>query len=495
VSLGRRGGLTALVLAGALVLPGAASATTRYAAPGGTADDTVCVTPEAPKCSIGAAAGGPNVVGTDEAVILPGAYSEVAGDLAGDAGTLDNTVEVRAGTVHGPGGRTKPLIVLDSTAASPNNNFFGAFSLGAGTLSDIEITTGPGSTASNGLSQTGSSTVDRVIARSAVPNAITCNQSQGVIRNSVCLSSGSGGSALGASTFIGGTFTVNVRNVTAIAEGSGSSGVFYFYATASPPTGPTITVSAKGLIAQGAAQDVRVRASATGTSVTMNLDHSDYDTAIDEDLSGGVASVTAPGTGTGNITGAPMLAADGYHQVAGSPTINAGATDGNSGTQDIDGQLRQIGLAGPDIGADEFAVAAPTSVECAPSSLPTGSPAACTATVSTVVETLTGSVSFASNAGGSFNATSCTLTGGLLSKQCDVTYTPTSVGNHQITASYSGDAAHDPSEGTTLVTAIQPVTPPTTSPVTPPKKKKCKKKKKKRATAAAKKKCKKKKRR
>jgi hypothetical protein len=207
-----------------------------------------------------------------------------------------------------------------------------------------------------------------------------------------------------------------------------------------------------------------------------------------------VASVTAAGSNN-NITDAPLLDADGYHQLTGSPTINAGQTDGNSGSLDIDGQLRQIGLAAPDIGADEFAVSTTTSVACAPSPLPTGSPAACTATVSTVAETVTGSVSFASGAGGSFNATTCTLAGGLFSKQCDVTYTPTSVGNHQITASYSGDAFHDPSQGTTLVAATQPVTPPGTSPVTPPKKKKCKKKKKKRATAAAKKKCKKKKKR
>jgi hypothetical protein len=483
----------AAALIACMIIPAVASATTRYAAPGGTADDTVCVTPDAPKCSIGTAAGGTNVTATDEAVVMPGTYSELGGDLDGDAGTVDNTVEVRAGTVRGSGGRTKPLIVLDSTAGSPNNNFFGAFFLGAGILSDLEITTGPGSTASNGLTQTGTSMVDRVIARSAVPNAITCNQAQGTIRNSVCLSSGSGGSALGASTFIGGTFTVNVRNVTAIADGTGSNGVFYFYATASPPVGPTITVSAKGLIAQGTSQDVRVRASATGTSVTMNLDHSDYDTAIDEDVSGGVASVTAPGTGTGNITTAPMLAADGYHQVTGSPTINAGATDGLSGTSDIDGQLRQIGLAAPDIGADEFAVPATTSLSCAPASVLAGSPAVCTATVTAVAETLSGSVFFDSGAGGSFSATSCALSGGLLSKQCAVTYTPSGAGNHEIGASYSGDASHDPSEGTTLLTATSPPTTPATTPPASTKKKKCKKKHKR--APAAKKKCKKKKRR
>ena len=62
-----------LFLVGALLaVPAVAGATTRYAAPGGTASDMVCITPGAPKCSIGAAAGGPDVVAADEAVILPG---------------------------------------------------------------------------------------------------------------------------------------------------------------------------------------------------------------------------------------------------------------------------------------------------------------------------------------------------------------------------------------------------------------------------------------
>jgi hypothetical protein len=340
-----------------------------------------------------------------------------------------------------------------------------------------------------------------VIARSAVANAITCNHPQGTIRNSVCLSSGSGGAALGASTFIGGTFTINVRNVTAVATGAGSSGVFYFFATSSPPVGPTITISAKSLIAEGTTQDVRVRASGTGTSVTMNLDHSDYDTAIDEDISGGAASVTAPGTGTGNITAAPMFAADGYHEITGSPTINAGATDGSSSTQDIDGQLRQIGLASPDIGADEFAPPAPTTVVCTPSSVTTGSSAACTATVSASAETVTGTVAFASESTGTFTPGSCALTGGLLSKQCQVSYTPVAAGTHQITASYSGDSSHDPSDGTTSLAVTAPPspqgggsTPPATIPIpVSSAKKKCKKKKHRAAVSAAKK-CKKKRR-
>jgi hypothetical protein len=488
-----------LTAAALLAVPALASATTRYAAPGGTAADTVCVTPDAPKCSIGAAAGGPDVVAADEAVILPGTYSEVAGDLGGDAGTLPTTVEPRAGTIHGSAGETRPLIVLDSTAASPDNNFFGAFFLGATVLSDVEIETGPGSTATDALSQTLGSTVERVVARSGVPNAITCNQSLGIIRDSVCLSSGSGGTALGASTFIGGTFTVNVRNVTAVATGANSFGAFYFYATASPPVGPTATISAKSLIAQGTSQDIRVRGQGTGTTVAMNLDHSDYDSAIDEDAMGGTASVTAPGTGTGNITGAPMLAADGFHQVAGSPTVNAGATDGNSGTTDVDGQHRTIDTT-PDIGADELAFPTSTTVGCTPGSLVIGSgDAQCAVTVSDTTSTppvtfLSG-VRLLSDLPGSFAANCETLfMASPTQGTCTTPYTPAVTGLHTITAVYPGDANHDSSKDADTVNVTQPGSPPGTGqpPANQAAKKKCKKRK--HRASAAKKKCKKKRR-
>jgi WD40 repeat protein len=493
-----------------LALPAIASATTRYAAPGGTADDTVCVTPDAPKCSIGAAAGGPDVLAADEAVILPGSYSDTAGDLNGDTGNpTDGVVQPTAGTVHGESGGVTPVITvngLDSMFPNP----YGAFLLSATTLSDVEIFAG--ASASSALSLgfgSPNSVVDRVIAHSSRDNAITCSQTQGTIRNSVCLSGGSGGAALGASTFIGGTLTINVRNVTAISTGAGSFGAFYFFATASPPVGPTITISAKSLIAQGTSQDIRVRGQATGTSVAMNLDHSDYDTAIDEDVSGGSASVTAPGTGTGNITNVPMLAADGYHEVGGSATINAGATDGLSGTNDLDGQARTIGSA-PDIGADELAFPTTTAVSCTPNPLLFGSGAAqCAVTVSDTTSpppvTFLSGVRLLSDRPGSFVANCETLFMATPTEgTCSAPYTPTAAGAHTITAIYPGDASHDSSQDTDVLQVTQPVaapgpgagpsTPPSTN--TPSTKKKCKKKKHRRSAASAKKKkCKKKKRR
>jgi hypothetical protein len=500
LTAGRRISPVILAVGVLLALPALASATTRYAAPGGTADDTVCVTPNAPKCSIGAAAGGPAVLAADEAVILPGNYSDTAGDLNGDTGNpTDGVVQPTAGAVHGASGEPMPVITvngLDSMFPNP----YGAFLLSATTLSDVEINAG---TMASGAVTFGfgssNSIVQRVIARSTRDNAITCNQSQGTIRDSVCLSSGSGGIGLGASNAIAGTYTDNVRNVTAIATGSSSFGVNYFYGTFSPP-GPTYTISAKSLIAQGTSQDVLVKASGQSTNVTMNLDHSNYDTASTQVFTMGAASVTPPGTGSPNfnVTDAPLLAADGYHELAGSPTINAGALDGFSGATDIDGQARTIGTAS-DIGADELAAPTTTAVSCTPNPLVFGSGAAqCAVTVTDTTSpppvTLLSGVRLLSDMPGSFVANCETLFMATPTQgTCTAPYTPAAAGIHTITAVYPGDANHDSSQDTDALQVTQPgANAPGAGPPSPPRRKKCKKKK--HHAAAAKKKCKKKKR-
>lgn len=426
--------------------PGTASAAVRYAAPGGTAADTECVTPTAAPCSIGTAAGGTNVLPADEAVILPGNYSDSAGDLNGDAGNpTDGLVQPAAGSVHGVLGQPRPVITLNS------NNGFGAFLLGATTLSHVEIDT---AVATSNLTLTTGAIADRVIAHSSADNGIACNNSQGTIRSSACFSTGSNGVAVGASVLTPISSTNNLRNVTAVSTGPGSYGLNYFYSSLDP-TGPTYVISTKAVIAQGTSQDVIARAG-MGTSVTINLDHSNYDTATTQTFSTGVASVTPPGTGgpNFNVTAAPLLAADGYHQLAGSPTINAGATDANSGAQDIDGQNRQIGLAPADIGADELGIGSTTTVSCVPATVTLGSTSTCTATVTAPAEFINGSVGFSSDTpGGSFGGGgTCTLPSSVLSTQCQLSYTAGHLGAHQISAVYSGDSSHDGSQGSTALT-------------------------------------------
>src|SRR5207247_2335755 len=103
-----------------------------------------------------------------------------------------------------------------------------------------------------------------------------------------------------------------------------------------------------------------------------------------------------------------------------------------------------------------------TEVSCMPAMVPVGSPSSCTATVTdstpTSASAPSGTVSFTADVSSSAFA-SCTLGGastdpltGAVSTSCAVSYTPTVVGPHTITASYSGDATHLASTVTPAVT-------------------------------------------
>jgi hypothetical protein len=464
--------------------PSAASAVTRFAAPGGNAPDTDCTTREDP-CSIGAAAGGPDVTATDEAVILPGEYSDA--DLMGDSSLpTDHVVQPIAASVHGEFGSPRPVITLDT------NSGFGAFLIGlqTTTVSHLEIDT---AVSQSNLS-VGAGTAEDLIVHSSAPNSIACDNAVttgSLIRNTVCLSSGANATALGTSlgTFPG-TRTVRLRNVTAVATGSSSRGISY------QVTGAMVNynVDAKSVIARGAANDVVAAGTSftgtpnTGANTAITLDHSNYAlTLTTTDAGGGTATVTPAGSGT-NQTAAPRLAADGYHEVVGSPTIEAGAVDAFSGTTDIDGQNRSI-VELPDIGADEIGFPTSTSVSCSPNPLPLGSGSSrCSVTVtdlSGLLDTTFGSGVRISSDGPGDIASACELLGTTPTGQvtCFFDYTPAATGTHRLTATFPGDRTHDSSEASDVLDVIPPpgaaagpgTTPPGSTP--PAARKKCKKRK------------------
>ncbi len=62
--------------------------------------------------------------------------------------------------------------------------------------------------------------------------------------------------------------------------------------------------------------------------------------------------------GSNQTTVDPLFAADGLHQLANSPTVDAGTADVLNGPFDIDGEARSLGPR-PDIGADETLFVAP----------------------------------------------------------------------------------------------------------------------------------------
>ncbi len=103
-----------------------------------------------------------------------------------------------------------------------------------------------------------------------------------------------------------------------------------------------------------------------------------------------------------------------------------------------------------------------TTVKCDDATVPVFSSTECTATVKDVspgtASTPTGDVTWSStpSGGGSFSSTTCTLAGSGGEASCSVTFTPTQLGPHTITASYGGDETHTGSSGAFVVTAIIP---------------------------------------
>jgi hypothetical protein len=408
-----------------------ASATTRYAAPGGTATAPQCTTPANP-CTINEAATGTGVVATDEVVIAPGDYSDTAGDLG-----VDGFVSPIAGNLHGTAGFPRPTITLN------NGSAFGAIFVSTGiTVSYLSIS----STVSDRAINVGGGTVDRVIARATGSFGATCAQFRGLIRNTACIATATSGVAVGTSVGTAGALTPTLRGVTAISLGASGFGLDYRVSG-----GGSLTVSVKSVIADGGTADIKVGGTSPSTT-TMTVDHSNF--ATTNVLAGGTIT-----DGGSNQTSAPLLAADKVHQLTGSPTVDAGAVDGSSGTADVDGQTRTLGAA-PDIGADERGNPTTTAVGCSPSSVQAGTSSTCTLTVTdtavTGATTPTGNVSLTSDTtGGSIGSGGvCTLV--MLNPtqaSCQITYTPGQVGDgsHGLTGDYLADSSHEPSQGTTSV--------------------------------------------
>lgn len=422
-----------------------ASAAVRYAAPGGTGSDP-CANPAEP-CSLYVAgsfwAPSTTLTSGDVIEVGPGTYSEAAGDLG-----PDNYVQVPPGvTIRGEADKPRPTIELETNAS-----IVGAFFLVGGTVSRLVIENEADSGAAISID---GGTVERIVARAANSNAATCDVLAGTVRDTVCLNE-AGAVAIGTNLSSSpGTRTITLRNVTAIASGEGSVGADFNFMGA----GVVAQISGKAVLARGQAKDVVARAG-TEASTVITLDHSDYARTETKASGGGAASVTAAGTYK-NITAAPLLATDGYHQLAASPTVDKGIFDyGSSGTFDIDDQPRLIGSA-PDIGADELPHSTSTTVACIPASLVVGGAATstCTATVSDASPSAgsapAGGVSFGASGPGALSASACTITPVSPTKStCQVAYTATAVGSgsHTITASYAASETHEGSRGSTSVT-------------------------------------------
>jgi hypothetical protein len=328
----------------------AATAATRYAAPGGTGSDP-CANPARP-CSVYTATEGSaprsTIAAGDVVELAPGTYHADSESEFGELGSVRPPAGV---TVRGEPGKATPVILVrtDETVGE-------TFSVGPNVeVADVEIRNQSG----HGLAiDVWGGTLTRVIARSNADD-ITCGFSEGIVRNSACINSG-GGSAIGVNNLAGkGALTSVIRNSTLIATGPGSVGMDFTFSAFK--RGLTANIDAVGVLVAGEEKDVIANAwplnKGRGADVSIELRSSAYATVEADAEDGGTVSVTPPGA-NGNITALPLLARGNLHQLPGSPTIDRGETDAASGPLDIDGEMRTIGGAS-DIGADEIGSTAP----------------------------------------------------------------------------------------------------------------------------------------
>lgn len=329
----------ALVLAAALLLPaGSALAAPRYAEPAGDGPAATC--PQSDPCDLDTAVENAAVVDGDEVIVTPGTYN------------VAQLVVTDAITIHGDAAQPRPTI--NTTAVH------GIFLNDAATLRDLDTVA-----ASQGAINVNASgaTLERVAATATASGAIVCWVHASVtIRDSICASTATNSNGIGANSGLPpANVAITLRNVTAAGT---TRGLSFNYSGA----GLNVTIDAKSVIASGPTSDVGASASGNAT-IQMTLAHSNYNTEFENGTKGGTASVTDPGTGTGNQTALPLFVNAGagdYHQLSTSPTIDAGVVDGSSGASDLDGDPRSLDgnetcpdVPVADIGADEYVAVAP----------------------------------------------------------------------------------------------------------------------------------------
>jgi hypothetical protein len=333
----------ALICCAAFAAPSAASAAQRYAAPNGGAAASCS---QADPCSLQTAV--ESAAAGDEVIVGPGTYSEGSNQLAATKANM---------SIHGAAGQPRPQINFTNMPGV-------AMLVGGGGNADLhhlKIDSASGGTALRVVNTGG--VAEDLEARGSLQGACEIYSESFRLRDSVCVTNGSSYAAVnGNNQLPNSTFTLTLRNVTAIATGSSGFGL---YAGASGNASKLI-VDAKNVIANGGTAGISADIMASNTGgpngeATVNLANSNYNSRceyVGGSCNGGAGvSITAPGSGT-NQTAAPVFTDSAFHQDAASPTVDKGTTDGEVGTADPDGDQRSLGAA-VDIGADEYGPPAP----------------------------------------------------------------------------------------------------------------------------------------
>ena len=321
--------MLAMVVAGFVLLPAAASAAVRYASPTGTSN-LACG--QADPCDIVTAVS--DAANGDTVIIEPGTYSPTM-TLDDNGFTLD--IQGQAGS----------LPVINSSAS------YGFELMGATTLSDVEVIDNTNNAYAVDSIGHGS-TISHVIAESSAPNAVAC-LAGGLMIDSLCWASGLDAAAAVA-TSLSTSVDMNFDNDTLIASGTGGNAV------AAEANNGDLTLNLNNTIARGTATDILAQAGSSMTA-TVTASHSNFANAMNNG-GGGIVNVPSS-TANGNQGAEPVFAnaaGGNFQELSNSLTIGAGANLSDDGTTDLDGNPREI-QGKTDIGAYEF-VPAPS---CAPS--------------------------------------------------------------------------------------------------------------------------------
>jgi hypothetical protein len=341
------------VLVAALVLAPAAQAAQRYAAPAG--GGSTCT--QAAPCSLVTAVNG--AAGNDEVIIGSGAYT-LATPLA-PPGAID---------LHGvTGGSGVPVIHAQGIALNTS-----ALTLTDGsTARDLDLVEVAGG-ASMGIRMSGSVRLERVFASGAMANGacgVDVANANLTLTDTACVSTGPSPAAafFPASAQ---TVTLHARDSTFVAQTTlsapGAAGL-----ELSGSASGAVTAQLTNAIVHGATRDFICDSPSPSDTVTVS--HTAY-------ANTGSCTAGRLVDQGGRVSAAAALAPDGVHQLAGSPTIDAGTFDGTlDPLVDIDGDVRNV-LGGNDLGADEL-TPPPGAVAGPPSSDPTGTAATLNGTVST----------------------------------------------------------------------------------------------------------------
>lgn len=334
-----------LALLGLGLVPAASAAATFYARGGGGNTKASCA--QGDECNLQKAVKEANAAGPGSAVVL----------VAGPAFTPSSPVSIQGIDVGGEPGVPRPTVVAPSEEEA-----FGILS--DANLHDVDVI---GESATTPLAVVGGS-VERAFVESTSSGA-ACVLFNAVLIDTVCLGRKADGVLMGGSTA---TYHAYLHNVDAIGA---VDGIQIF---APLEAGKENRLEATNTIAVGGPtfDDVSVSGETGGAQALFT--NSDYASTIIFGPSKNLG-ITMAGT-NGNITAPPQFVAASsfdFHQLATSPTVDAGLTVSTNGALDLDRNPRALAAhptcesaAGPtDIGAYELVAPLPT---CAP---PAGSEA------------------------------------------------------------------------------------------------------------------------